>query len=299
MAIVPDRQSLFRNEFHNGLRRTAARQNMTLDIRDYGENDATLLQAILQKAVDTPTEGQPRTYVVWPMAGTAWLALLRELHQRHNATIIQAVGSPHATAWDDFLTAFVGVDFAQTGIDQGQLMMRALQQQQSFQQASVLSTSRKKKVLVLGFPQGYANNQFILSALNATLEEANIELAAFIPNAWGIQPAYLNTLHYFRQQEAAKAFPSTYTTAPPPPPPQVTPPPTTTTPPPPQPPPQPVLYPPPQLLPAVPMYFVAPSFCCQECRVWTQHRRGRPPHNQLCHKRSQQLVVGYGYFGGG
>ena len=35
----------------------------------------------------------------------------------------------------------------------------------------------------------------------------------------------------------------------------------------------------------VPMYYVAPQTCCQRYVQWTQHRRGRPPHDPHCHRR--------------
>jgi hypothetical protein len=57
-----------------------------------------------------------------------------------------------------------------------------------------------------------------------------------------------------------------------------------------------LLIPQTQLLPTIPMYYVAPSFCCDKYQEWCFGRRvGRPPHHPLCLKNKHQIVRRFGY----
>lgn len=108
LFIVPDRSTPYPNGLHNGILTSAYNYvaDYTVEVVDYGNYDQAKSFAVLNAAIDTPTEKQPKVYCIWPMDVES-KRLAGKLFETHNVPIVQVNQLPDD--WElDHLLGYAG-----------------------------------------------------------------------------------------------------------------------------------------------------------------------------------------------
>lgn len=204
VAIVPDRESLYRNMFHNALHRTAKRENLTLEVREYGNYDESRYEKILKDAIDAETQekngdGNVGVYCVWPVNGN-YNHLLRELHDRRaekrdDVGIIKMFQFPSdETEWE-YLAGYAGQDETKRYRLSAEMMVKAMDER----------NVTHPRVFVVGFPEWYGSYRPTLDGFTKTVKELNpnVEVVHAVGPDFSVQGSYIATLDFLDTWKAS------------------------------------------------------------------------------------------------
>ena len=95
----------------------------SVEVIDYGNYDQAKSFAVLNAAIDTPTEQQPKVYCIWPMDVES-KRLAGELFETHRVPIVQINQLPDD--WElDHLVGYAGPKDAERAGNAGELRDRS------------------------------------------------------------------------------------------------------------------------------------------------------------------------------
>ena len=170
--IVPDRATSYPNGLHNGIL-TSAYDNLqyTVDVVDYGNYDPSKSATVLNDAIDTPSELQPKVYCIWPMDAES-KRLVGVLYDTHNVPIVQINQFPDD--WElEHLLGYAGPKDAERAANAGTMMVTA------FDERGVSKSNQK--VVSLGYPASYGGYSLSIKAFNDVVSDSPIQVVKEVP----------------------------------------------------------------------------------------------------------------------
>ena len=161
--IVPDRSTAYPNGLHNGILASSyglADQNLTVEVREYGNYVQEKSFALLNAAIETSTEQQPQVYCIWPMDVES-KRLVAKLVEKTGAPVIQINQLPGPdTQWEwDHLLGYAGPSDATRASNAGIMMAEALRDR----------AVKEPRVVALGYPASYGGYGLSIDAFRQSI----------------------------------------------------------------------------------------------------------------------------------
>eukprot|EP00523_Entomoneis_sp_CCMP467_P003119 CAMPEP_0168761992 /NCGR_PEP_ID=MMETSP0724-20121128/23609_1 /TAXON_ID=265536 /ORGANISM="Amphiprora sp., Strain CCMP467" /LENGTH=849 /DNA_ID=CAMNT_0008811133 /DNA_START=137 /DNA_END=2686 /DNA_ORIENTATION=+ len=210
IALVLNRDTVYSNDMHNGLILHAQELGIHMEIWDTGNFWPDRSRMMLQRAIDLPTEQQPKAYAVWPIDDEA-RGQMRELHEKHGAALIQVNQLPSDEEWP-YLIGYAGPDDALRAKNAAVMIIEALEEKYGMD-----DEDHQLNVIGLGYPDTYAGYHLSINAFAERLMKENsttlnLDLSRRLPLDWGAQPPYdavLELLEEYAMVSGARANPDT------------------------------------------------------------------------------------------
>ena len=185
VAIIPDRSTAYANGIHNGLRVSAHKLNISLEIQTVGNFEPGESYLVLQRAIENPV--QPKIYIIWPIDLDSKI-IIKQLFQTHQVPIIQINQIPSDKGYSDgdtewelaHLLGYAGQSDAERASNAGQMMVEAMAERKIEQPF----------VVALGYPRTYAGFHVSEAAFREAIAGSPVQLVESLPIDWGSQNAY-------------------------------------------------------------------------------------------------------------